>query len=426
MGKSLGSWSVPSPRVVVTGGPAAYDIRDFLTRASVPFLYVDDEGPAGVAVCTFDDDVCLTAPSLQDVAGHLGLLVQPALDLYDLGIIGAGPAGLAAAVYAASEGLTTVVVDELAPGGQAATSSRIENYLGFPDGVSGAELADRARRQAEKFGAEILMLRSIVDAGPREGRFWCKLSDGNEFRAKTALVATGVEWRRLEVPGIEECMHAGVYYGAASSEAPGVAGKDIFIIGGGNSAGQAAMNFSGWARTVTMVVRGDGLSASMSAYLVDRIDETPNIAVRTCSEVVCVDCDDWLRTITLRDLRSAEEEIVPAHALFICIGGIPRTEWAGENDVVTDNDRYLVTGRELFGSRVDARAKWRLERDPYPLETSLPGLFAAGDVRSGSSRGRRGGHGRPAHPLVPVRRAVGTRRRPEPSGSLSRMRSRRR
>jgi thioredoxin reductase (NADPH) len=376
--------------VVVTGGRAAYDIRDFLTRAMVPFEYRDDDDPSGspdVAVCTFDDGVCLTSPTLQEVALHLGLLSEPRSELYDLGIVGAGPAGLAASVYAGSEGLSTVVVDEFAPGGQAGTSPRIENYFGFPDGVSGAELASRARRQALKFGVEILMLRSIVDGHTDGGDFRAVLSDGNKVRCKACLIATGVDWRRLDVPGVERLLHAGVYYGAAASEAPGVAGRDIFMVGAGNSSAQAALYFAGLAHSVTIVTRDATLEETMSNYLAERIHGIANILVRACTEVTAVDGEDWLSTLTLRDNRAGTEETVPAHALFICIGGVPRTEWANRDGILTDSSGYLVTGRDLLDEYGDdARKIWSLARDPYPLETSQPGLFAAGDVRHGSTK----------------------------------------
>ena len=390
-------------RVVVSGGPAAYEIRDFLSRTSVPFRYVHEAGPEGVATCTFADGECLTSPTLTDVAGRLGLLAQPSRDSYDLAIIGAGPAGLAAAVYAASEGLSTAVVDAGAPGGQAGTSSRIENYLGFPDGVSGAELADRARRQAARFGAEILLLRAVVGHEIGERRVTFSLSDGNELAATAVIVATGVHWRTLDAEGVERLLHAGVYYGAAASEAPGVRGKDVFIVGAGNSAGQAAMNFAGWARSVTVIARGEGLSASMSSYLCGRLDDAPNVHVRTGSEVAGVDGDGWLRAVTLRDRRTGATETRPAHALFICIGGLPRTQWADRDGVLTDGHGYLVTGRDLFDADVmPERAPWQGDRDPYPLETSVPGLFAAGDVRHGSVKrvAAAVGEGAQAVPLV--------------------------
>ena len=392
-------------RVVVTGGPAAYQIRDFLTRAAVPFRYLDEhDGPPGVSVCTFDDGVSLTSPELTDVARHLGLLVEPSRSTYDLGIVGAGPAGLAAAVYAASEGLSTAVIDEWAPGGQAGSSSAIENYLGFPEGVSGAELADRARRQAEKFGAEILMLRAVVDGRVDKDHFSCVLSDGHVVSSAAVIVATGVAWRRLEADGVDRLLHAGVYYGAAASEAPGVTGKDVFIVGAGNSAGQAAMNFAGWARSVTIIARGAGLSESMSSYLARRIEEAPNVHLRTCCEVVAVHGDEWLREIVLGDRVAGTVTTEAAHALFICIGGQPRTEWADEDGVRTDAQGYLVTGRDLFDPGLaSSRTPWLGgHRDPYVLETSVPGLFAAGDVRHGSTKrvAAAVGEGAMAVPLV--------------------------
>ena len=394
--------SSAASRVVVTGGAAAYEIRDFLTRASVPFTYVDDDGPPGVAVCTFEGGTCLTDPTLQDVARELGLLTAPSREHYDLGIVGAGPAGLAAAVYGASEGLAVVVVDEGAPGGQAATSSRIENYLGFPEGIAGADLAARARAQALKFGAEILMLRTVVEGRKDGERFVATLSDGSPVSVSAVLLATGVDWRRLEVEGVDRLLHAGVYYGAAASEAPGVAGKDVFIVGGGNSAGQAAMHFAGWARSVTILVRGEGLAASMSHYLCRRIEEAPNVAVCTFTEVAGVDGDDWLRELTLRDVITGEQRTVAAHALFICIGGHPRTASTRDEEVLTDGQGYVVTGRDLYdhGLRRDD-PRWA-DREPYPLETSQPGMFAAGDVRHGSTKrvSAAVGEGAMAVPLV--------------------------
>lgn len=393
----------PRPRVVVTGGPAAYQIRDFLTRASVPFTYLDDEGPPGVAVCTFGDGgPRLTAPTLQDVARELGLLAAPSRERYDLGIVGAGPAGLAAAVYGASEGLSVVVLDEGAPGGQAGSSSRIENYLGFPEGITGADLAARAQAQALKFGAEILLLRTVVDGRKDGDRFVATLSDGSPVSVSAVLLATGVDWRRLDVEGVDRLMHAGVYYGAAASEAPGVAGKDVFLVGGGNSAGQAAMHFADWARSVTIVVRGAGLAASMSQYLCRRIDDAPNVTVRTHTGVAGVHGDDWLRELTLRDTRTGEERTVPAHAVFICIGGHPRTASTRDEEVLTDDQGYVVTGRDLYdhGLRRDD-PRWAA-REPYPLETSQPGMFAAGDVRHGSTKrvSAAVGEGAMAVPLV--------------------------
>lgn len=374
------------PAVVISGGRRAFALRDFLTRAHVPFRYVDD-GPDDVAVCTFPDGTRLEDPTLDEVAERLGLLRPPSFDSYDLAIIGAGPTGLAAAVYAASEGLRTMVIEREAPGGQADTSTLIENYLGSPDGVSGAELAARARDQALKFGAEILVLREVVGGRPDGELFASELSDGTVVRSRCVLVASGVSWRRLEAPGVDHLLHAGVYYGAAASEAPGVAGRDVFV-GGGNSAGQAAMGFASRARSVTLLVRGgEGLAASMSACLEQRIEDAPNVHVRRHTRVASVDGDDWLRTVTLEDTRTWVREVVPAHGLLILIGGEPRTEWARPGGVLTDPAGYLVTGRDLFDPRFSGHgATWPLPRDPYPLETSQPGLLAAGDVRFGSMK----------------------------------------
>ncbi len=395
---------VPQPRVIVTGGAAAYHIRDFLTRAAVPFTYLDDDEAPQVAVCTFDDGTCLTGPTVQEVGRFLGLVSCPSRKAYDLAVIGAGPAGLAAAVYASCEGLSTVVVEEWAPGGQAGTSWRIENYLGFPEGISGAELAARARHQAEKFGAEILILQSLVDGRPDGGQFVGTFADGTVIRSRAVLVATGVDWRRLELDGVDRLLHAGVYYGAAASEAPGLRGKDVFIIGAGNSAGQAALNFAEHARTVTILVRGESMGATMASYLCDRVEATPVIEVRLQCEVVALDGDDWLRTITVRDNVAGGEETVPAHALFICIGGVPRTGWADQDGVLTNATGYLLTGRDMFDLELTGgrTARWTESRDPYPLETSVPGLFAAGDVRFGSTKrvAAAVGEGAMAVPLV--------------------------
>jgi thioredoxin reductase (NADPH) len=376
-----------APRVVITGGSAAFPIRDFLTRTNVAFVYRDGEGPPGMAVCTLADGTRLESPTLSELARHLGLITPPSMETYDLVIVGAGPAGLAAAVYAASEGLTTAVVEREAPGGQAGTSSKIENYLGFPDGITGVDLAERARAQAAKFGAEMLVLREAV-AGRQEGELFCsELSDGTMIRSRCVLCTTGVDWRRLDVPGVERLLHSGLYYGSATSEAPGVRGKDVLVIGGGNSAGQAAMNFAAVGRSVTLVVRGQGLAASMSSYLSRRIDAAVNIELRTYAEVVAVDGDDWLRNVTLRDTRTGVRRTLDAHAVFICIGGVPHTDWVRRAGLLVDAAGYLVTGRDLLDPAINGgREAWASGRDPYPLETSVAGVFAAGDVRRGSTK----------------------------------------
>lgn len=382
--------SSTAPRVIVTGGAAAFHVRDFLTRSNVPFEYRDSDpqAQAGVAVCTLDDGTCLVAPTLPELAERLGLMTAPSPNPYDLAVIGGGPAGLAAAVYGASEGLKVAVIERAAPGGQAGTSASIENYLGFPDGISGAELSARARDQAVKFGADLLVLREVVEGQPGDdGLFRSVLSDGTILASRSVLCSTGVDWRRLEGSGVDRLLQAGVYYGSAISEAPGLVGKDVLVIGGGNSAGQAAMNFSLTARSVTIVVRGDHLAASMSTYLIRRIADAGNVHVRTNAEVTGVEGETWLTAVSLKDRRSGQVEVVPAGAMFVCIGGAPRTAWASEAGLAVDPGGYLVAGRDILDRDLThGTSHWTLDRDPYPLETSQPGLFVAGDVRHGSTK----------------------------------------
>ncbi len=377
---------------------AAYEIRDFLKRNGIPYDWIEvDQDPAAclaigiqgvddprLPLCVLPDGRRLESPTVEEVAAGLGLVAPPRLDEYDLTIVGGGPAGLAAAVYAASEGLRTVVVERIAAGGQAGTSSRIENYLGFPDGISGDLLADRAKEQARRFGAELLLARRLVRLRPGAGEFAGVLSDGSVVRARAVLIATGVEWRRLEVPGIDRLLGSGVYYGAGPSEAPGYAGAAVAVVGGGNSAGQACLTFSRYARNVTMLVRGAGLTDSLSQYLVDKIAATDNVDVRLRSRVVGVDGDGRLRALAVQQ-GSAPPSTLPVDALFVCIGGTPHTEWAEERPVARDESGYLLTGTDLLdGGRPPAG--WARARQPFPLETSLAGLFAAGDVRSGSMK----------------------------------------
>jgi thioredoxin reductase (NADPH) len=377
---------------------AAYEIRDFLKRNGIPYDWIEVDrdveacralGIQGVddprlPVCVLPNGRRLESPTVEEVAAGLGLVAAPRLDEYDLAIVGGGPAGLAAAVYAASEGLQAVVVERIAAGGQAGTSSLIENYLGFPDGISGSELALRAKEQARRFGAELLLARPLVGLRSEAGTYVGALSDGSVVRARSVLLATGVEWRRLEVPGIEELLGSGVYYGAGPSEAAGYAGSSVALVGGGNSAGQAALYFSRYARSVTMLVRGEGLAGSLSQYLVDRIVAADNIEVRLRSRVVGVDAGGRLRALTIQE-GAGPPRTLPADALFVCIGGTPRTEWAEELSVTRDDAGYLLTGTDLLaGGRPPAG--WPRARHPFPLETSLPGLFAAGDVRHGSMK----------------------------------------
>jgi thioredoxin reductase (NADPH) len=390
-----------TPSVVLVGSRSSaegYAIRDFLTRNRIVYDWKDvDAGEAHEAyrpgmrlpLCLIPDGerpaevLVHEGATVETVARGLGLVAEPRLAEYDLTIIGAGPAGLAAAVYAASEGLRAMVVESVAPGGQAGTTSLIENYLGFPDGVSGNQLAARATVQAERFGAEILLARPVDDVAPDSGGYISRLSDGTTIASRAVLYAAGVEWRRLEAPGIERLLGAGVYYGAGPSEALGCRGCNVVIVGGGNSAGQACMRFSRYAAHVTLLVRGEALSASMSQYLIDQIAGRENIEVRLRSQVVSVDGDDHLRTVAVATRGSDAIETLQANALFLCIGGIPRTHCAGRIGLVLDQSDYLLTGTDLAAGGAKP-AGWPLNRSPFPLETNLPGFFAAGDVRSGS------------------------------------------
>jgi thioredoxin reductase (NADPH) len=314
-------------------------------------------------------------PSLRRVAELLGVNTEPAAAVYDAVIVGAGPAGLAAAVYGASEGLRTIVVEREAPGGQAGTSSRIENYLGFPSGVSGDELASRALQQARRLGSEILVTRSIerIDAANRE----LHLDGGDVLRARTIILACGVSWRRLAIEGFDDLVGKGVFYGAARSEAPNTHGLDIHIIGAGNSAGQAALFFSTHARSVTILCRGDNLEKSMSRYLIDQLATRPNIDVSFGVEVAAVRGEGSLAGIDLREAASGEVTGVESSGLFIFIGADAETEWLPP-EICLDRLGYVLTGAEMRSA-----ATWSLDRDPFLLETSVPGIFACGDVRSG-------------------------------------------
>jgi thioredoxin reductase (NADPH) len=386
-----------TPGVVLVGTRAsrgAYAIRDFLTRNGYPFEWVDaDQADSLAAVlgatvversalplCILPNGSRLASATVEQVAAGLGMLAAPSRSEYDLTIIGAGPAGLAAAVNAASEGLRTVLVEAVAPGGQAGTTSMIENLLGFPDGISGGELATRAVAQARRFGAELLLARSLVDVSADGSGYVAELSDGALLRGRAVLFASGVEWRRLDVPGVDDLLGAGVYYGAGPSEALACTGSRVVVVGGGNSAGQAVVRFSRYARQVTLLVRGHDLGASMSQYLIDQVTAIPNVDVRVSTQVVRVEADDRLRAVIVRG-DSTEPTRSSADALFICIGGAPRTEGAAGIGLVTNTAGYLVTGSDVAR---EPASGWPLPREPLPLETNLPGVFAAGDVRCGS------------------------------------------
>jgi thioredoxin reductase (NADPH) len=362
--------------------PEAYRLRDFLHRCDVPFEFIPLES-GSPPVCEFRDGTRMEGPSIRQVTEKLGWFANPSRSEYDLAIYGAGPAGLSAAVYAAADGLKTVLVERWALGGQAGSSSRIENYLGFPQGISGAELAERAREQACKFGAEILLARAGVRAEMTAGKGVGHLEDGTKVVARASVCATGVEYRRLGLPNEDRLLGAGIYYGGGASEAPLTKGEDVYIVGGGNSAGQAAMHLAGFARQISIVVRGQSLKETLSHYLLDRIAAAPNIEVFTQTEVVALHGDRLLESITLAEARTGKRRDAKTHWLFVCIGGTPHTDWADEVGVVRDEAGYLVTGPDLW-SAGKPPARWPLERAPYHLETIVPGVFAAGDVRHGS------------------------------------------
>ena len=387
-----------TPGVVLVGSRAsrgAYAIRDFLSRNGYPFEWVDagepdavraalggaDVGPSALPLCILPNGSRLQAATVEQVAAGLGMVVAPLLSEYDLTIVGAGPAGLAAAVNAASEGLRTVILEAVAPGGQAGTTSMIENYLGFPNGISGSELATRATVQARRFGAELLLARPLTSVSADGPGYVTELSDGTLIRGRALLFASGLEWRRLDVPGVDDLLGAGVYYGAGPSEALACTGSRVVVVGGGNSAGQAVVRFSRYARHVTLLIRGGELGASMSQYLVDDVTPIPNVEVRLRTQVVAVEADDRLRAVIVSSEEGTGPIRIPADALFICIGGAPRTDAAAGIGLVTNSTGYLVTGLDVAS---DARAKWPLDREPLPLETNMPGAFAAGDVRCGS------------------------------------------
>jgi thioredoxin reductase (NADPH) len=379
-----------------TESPLAYAIRDFLHRGDVPFEWIElnnDEqareagleslGDPRLPVCIFSDGTRMEAPTIRQITEKLGWFRNPTRSEYDLAIYGAGPAGLSAAVYGASEGLRTVVIERSVVGGQAGTSSKIENYLGFPEGVSGADLARAARDQACRFGAEILMLREGVRGEFHPGTGIGYLADGTKIVAHATVCATGVAYRHLNLANEDDFQGRGVYYGAGTSEAQLCGGEHIFVVGGGNSAGQAAMYFARYARKVTIVIRGDGLKQTLSQYLVDRILASPQIEVLPHTEITALHGDKALSAITLTNGKTLQRQMLDTRWLFLCLGGVPHTEWAKEAGITRDTDGYLVTGPDLAK---DGRypKNWPLERAPYYLETSMPGLFAAGDVRHGS------------------------------------------
>ena len=379
------------------GSSACYSIRDFLHRSDVPFQWVDlasDEQARAEAqvsgledhrlpICQFPDGTRIERATVRQVLKKLGWFKNPSREEYDLAIYGAGPAGLSAAVNGASEGLKTVVIERYAVGGQAGSSPKIENYLGFPEGISGAELAERAREQACRFGAEILVARAGVRGEIVAGKGVGYLEDGTKIIARASVCATGVDYRKLGLPNEDRLFGAGVYYGAGASEAMLCSRQEVYLVGGGNSAGQAALHFARYAARVNMVVREDSLKAFMSDYLIDRIRDEPKIDVLSNTEVTALHGDRTLQAITLRNNKTGKEWTAQTNWLFLCLGGVPQTQWAAEAGVLCDSEGYIITGPDLPKNGIRPK-NWTLDRNPFDMETSLPGVFAAGDVRAGS------------------------------------------
>jgi thioredoxin reductase (NADPH) len=379
--------------------PRCYELRDFLARNHVPYQWIDVElsgndpetkrllqalGPeaASLPVVLFPDGTKLLESVPAEIAQKVGLRTRAQTSFYDLAIVGGGPAGLAAAVYGASEGLHTVMVEREAPGGQAGMSSRIENYLGFPIGLSGGDLARRAVVQAQRFNVEILAPQECVSVRVEGPYRIVKLADGSEISCHALMIATGVQWRRLDAPGVDRLQGAGIYYGGGATEALSCRNEIVYIVGGANSAGQAAMNFAKYAERVVILVRGKSLSGTMSQYLIDQIQKTPNIQVWAHASVAEAHGETHLKEISVLCSDTDKTERVPASAMFIFIGALPRTEWL--SDLIERDERgFILTGPDLI--RDGQRPKgWTLDRDPFLLETNVPGIFAVGDVRHGS------------------------------------------
>jgi thioredoxin reductase (NADPH) len=402
----LGDWTssyrAPYEGIRVLGtrwATRCYEVRDFLARNQIPYQWIDIEiaqsdpevralisslGPEADALplILFPDGTRLAEPPLPAVADKIGLRTHAQTNFYDLAIVGGGPAGLAAAVYGASEGLKTVIIEREAPGGQAGLSSRIENYLGFPSGLSGGDLARRAVAQAKRFGVEILSPQDVTGLRIDGPYRYVQLADGTEISCNALLLAMGVQWRTLDIPGIERLQGAGIYYGGGTSEAIACRGETVYVIGGANSAGQAAMYFSKYAEKVVMLIRGESLAATMSHYLIEQIEKTPNIELWTKTNLVEVHGDTRLNSITVQCETDKIRKEVPATSVFIFIGALPRTQWLG-NLIDRDEKGFVLSGPDLLrnGKRP---ASWTLDRDPGLLETNVPGIFVVGDVRHGS------------------------------------------
>jgi thioredoxin reductase (NADPH) len=387
----------PVPETKVVGhrwSARSSQVREFLARNQVPYRWYTTDMPEGrrlldaaqadehnLPLVIAPDGTPLIAPTDSDLAGHVGLATTPAKDFYDLVVIGGGPAGLGAAVYGASEGLRTVLIERTATGGQAGQSSRIENYLGFPDGVSGAQLTERARRQAIKFGAELITTRDAVTLEVNGPARTVHFADGDSIAAHTVILATGVSYRQLDAAGCSDLVGRGIYYGSALTEAANCVDQDVYLVGGANSAGQSAVYLSRRARSVTLLVRGTSLQSSMSYYLIQQLEGIDNIHVRTCTEVVAVEGDGHLERLTLRDNASGTTQTVDAGYLFVFIGAVPRTDWL-DGVVVRDPRGFVLAGPDL----AEPPPGWILDRAPLHLETSVPGVFVAGDVRAESAK----------------------------------------
>lgn len=374
--------------------PKSHAIKDFLAGNLIPYQWLDvqasDEATRllhvnnlsikDLPVVIFDDGGCLSCPSILDIARKAGLNPQVKLDVYDVVIIGAGPAGLAAGVYGASEGLKTLLIEKRAPGGQAGTSSRIENYLGFPSGLSGAELTRRAIAQATRLGTEFITPQSVKDIKQKDGYKKIVLEDGTEINTRSVIITTGVDYRQLETKGVSDFTGAGIYYGAATTEAAACKDKEVYIVGGGNSAGQAAMYLSKFAKSIYIIIRREDLTSTMSAYLIEQIAGTSNISVLPKTEIAEAMGEEKLQQLCLCNIETKERRQVNADALYIFIGAKPFTDWI-ELDIIKDDKGFIETGRDL--KNYDSFNKiWKQDRDPYLLETSCPGIFAAGDVRA--------------------------------------------
>ncbi|HVG88516.1 MAG: FAD-dependent oxidoreductase [Gaiellales bacterium] len=399
----LDAWraDAPSPadRIRLVGhrwSRESHDVRDFLARNQVPYRWLDVErddegrrllaaadGAAELPLVLLPDGSALQRPSVVELADRAGIRRRAELPFYDLLIVGGGPAGLAAAVYGASEGLQTALVERQAPGGQAGQSSRIENYLGFPVGLSGGDLARRATTQAQRFGAELLTVQEVTAIDERGPARIVRLAGGEELGASAIIIATGVDYRRLEADGVDGLSGRGIYYGGSRSEGLSCRDEHVVVVGGANSAGQAAIYFAAYAQRVTILYRGDSLAKNMSRYLIDTIEATANIEVRLNAEVEAAHGEESLRSITVRDSATGDRDELALAAMFVFIGARPQTDWLPPA-IARDRRGFILAGAELLME--DVRPRWRLDRDPHLLETSLPGVFVAGDVRSESMK----------------------------------------